>query len=273
MEIFQTFEHNGKSLQLARYETEGSPNLSMAASQDAPGSGKIEIGQLSLSVAKIAPGESLSLTAQVSGNNIAFIYTEILLHDKELGQFYGPIAREYVRAERDIEVQGVSHPEWGTSLNLTVTLIPGMRTLSDGVNSAFACLLPTTYAGHAYQLDGLYTSVDGATQRRARLTFDDAGQLKKVMAFKKQGNSFLPHGLTLAKGDQFNPFVEILTPPSGQNQTWQASRALSTTLTYQGQPFGLNTETLMSTEYLAGLLVQDLDGTLTRQYTPFTLNA
>jgi hypothetical protein len=267
MEIFRTFEHSGRSLQLASNETEGSSNLSVDASLAAPGSGKIEINAL-----KIASGENLTLTARVAGDRIAFIYCEILLHDNELGQYYGPIAREYVRAEKDVEVQGVSHPDWDTTLDLKVTLSPGMRVLSDGVSSAFACLTPTGYANPVYQLDGIYASADETTQRRARLIFDRSGQLTKVMAFKKQGNSFLPHGLTFERGDRFSPFVEVLTPPTDQNQAWQGTRAHSTTLTFQGQPFGLATETLMPAEYLAGLLVQDLDGKITRQYASFSMD-
>lgn len=273
MEVFQTFEYNGKVLQLATYEPASSPRVApaKASSTRAPGAGKFEIGQINLSAAKITAGEELTLTAQITGKNIAFIYTDILLKDKSLDQFYGPLARETIQADRNKETRGISHPDWDDVINLSVRLSPSLHLLTDGVDSAFAFLIPAGYSNSDYRLDGLYTPTGGASPRRARITFDSAGETKDVLVYKEQGSRSMPHELTLKQGDQFAPFVQIFTPPTDENQKWKVTTALSTPLTFRDQPLRWVTEAPMPGEYLVGLLVQDLDGHLTRQYMPFSL--
>ena len=272
MEIFQTFKHNGKVLQLATYEPEASPRPAKTSSTHAPGAGKFKIGRIDLSAEKISAGEELTLTAQINGKNIAYIYSEILFQDKGLNQLYGPVAREYIQAERNKESRGVSRPDWGDAINLTLRLSPGLRLLTDGVDFAFGFLLPEGYGGSDYRLDGLYTMADGATQRRARISFDSNGQTKNIVAYKEQGSRGMPHELMPKPNDQFAPFVQILTPPADEFPTWQIATGLSTPLTFRGQPLRWVTEALMPGDYLVGLLVQDLDGNLTRQYAPLTIS-
>ncbi|MDO8755688.1 MAG: hypothetical protein Q7J80_17475, partial [Anaerolineales bacterium] len=191
---------------------------------------------------------------------------------KSLNQFYGPVAREYIQADRNKESGGVSRPDWDDAINLAVRLNPGLRLLTDGVDSAFGFFLPAGYDSSGYQLDGLYTPADGADQRRARITFDSAGETTDVLAYKEQGGRGTPHALTLRQGDQFTPFVQILTQPADENQTWQVAKGLSTPLTFHGQPLRWAEEPLMPADYLVGLLVQDLDGGFTRKYAPLVVS-
>lgn len=275
MEISRIFEYNGKVLQLATYEPEPSATPpAMVSSVSAPGAGKFEIGTINLSApsAKIAAGETLMLTAQVNGKNIAYIYSEVLFHDTSLNQLYGPVAREYIQADRNKESRGVSHPDWEDTINVAVRLSPGLRLLTDGVDSAFGFLLPAGYGNSEYRLDGLYTPADGAAQRRARITFDGAGETTDVLAYKEQGGRATPHALTLKQDDQFTPFVQILTSSTDENPAWQVTKGLSTPLTFRGQPLRWVEEPLMPGDYLIGLLVQDLDGGLTRKYAPLTVS-
>lgn len=260
MEVFQTFEHNGKVLQIATYESE-SPKPAKASSTRAPGAGKFEIGQINLS-------DDFTLTAQVAGKNIAYIYTEVLLKDKSLDQFYGPVSRVYVQADQDKEIGGINHPDWDDDINLAVTLRPSLHLLTDGVDSAFCFSIPEAYENPNYLLDGLYTPADGAIPRRARITFDSNGKTKEILVFKEQGRLATPHALTPKQGDQFAPFVQILTPPSEEDGKWDVTAALSNLLTFRDQPLCIVAETPIPAEYLIGILVQDLDGGFTRKYVP-----
>ena len=270
MEIFQTFEHNGKVLQLAKYEQKSSPKPK-ASSLRVPGAGDFEIGQISLSANEIVAGEALTLTAQISGRNIAYIYTDILLKDKSSNQFYGPVAREYIQADRNKENHGISHPDWDKAINLSVKLSPGLRLVSDGADFAFAFAIPEGYNTSDYRLDGLYTSSDGTAPLRVRITFDNMGETKDVFAYKEQGTSSTPHELKPKQGDQFTPFVQILIPPAGENGKWETTTALSNPLTFSDQPLRIVTEAPMPAEYFVGLLAQDLDGGLVRKYAPLTV--
>jgi hypothetical protein len=270
MEIFQTFEYKGRVLQLAKYEPEiiSRATSTKAARVRAPGAGKFEIGQIDLS----ASDEEFTLTTQVSGKNIAYIYTEILLKDKSLDQFYGPVAREYIQADRDKEIGGNNHPVWDDTINLSVRLRPSMHLLTNGVDSAFGFLIPEGYRNSDHRLDGLYTPADGIP-RRARITFDSNDEIKDMVAYKEQGRRSTPHAITPEQGDQFTPFVQILTLPerAKENGKWEATTALSTPLTFHDQSLRVVTEAPMPADYLVGILIQDLDGKLTRKYIPLTI--
>jgi len=260
MSIIQTFEHNGKSLQLTAYKPASSPKPAKSPSVRAPGAGKFEIGQVSLS-------DDFTLTAQVSGKNIAYIFTEILLKDGK--QYHGPVTREYIRADKNKETAGISRPDWDDTINLSVKLRPSLTLLTDGVDSAFAFAAPTGYGVAGCWLDGHYTSAE--SQTRARITFDSDGALriKEILAFKEKGMRSTPHSLKPKPGDTFAPFVQVLT--AEDNGKWKVTAALSTLLTFGDQSLQLITEAPMPAEYLAGILAQDLDGGFTRKYVPFTV--
>ena len=265
MEVLQTFEHNGKLLQIAAYESE-SPKPAKTSSIRVPGAGEFEIGQVNLA-------DDFTLTAQVTGKNIAYIYTEILLKDKNLDQFYGPVSRVYIQADRDKEIGGINHPDWEDDINLAVTIRPSLHLLTDGVDSAFCFSIPEAYENPNYQLDGLYTPVDGAAPRRARITFDSNGKTKEILAYKEQGRIATPHTLTPNQDDQFAPFVQILTPTAraAEDGKWDVTTALSNPLTFRDQPLCIVAETPMPAEYLVGILIQDLDGGFSRKYVPLTI--
>jgi hypothetical protein len=265
MEVFQTFEYKGKVLQLITYNPE-SRKPSKALSVRAPGAGKFDISQINLS-------DEFTLTAQVSGKNIAYIYTEILLKDKSLNQFYGPVAREHIHADRDKETGGVSYPDWDDTINLAVTLRPSLRLLTDGVDSAFGFCIPEGYNNPNSCLEGVYTPADKVTPRRARITFNNNGETKEILTFKEQGRRSTLHTLTPKHGDQFAPIIQILTPPADEDGKWEVATALSNPLTFREQSLRMVTESPMPAEYLIGILIQDLDGKLTRKYVPLTINS
>jgi hypothetical protein len=92
-----------------------------------------------------------------------------------------------------------------------------------------------------------------------------------MLVYKERGGHSAPHALTISLGDQFSPFVQILTCTSSEKPVWQVTRGISTALTWREAGFRWAAETPMPGEYLLGLVVQDLDGARTRQYTTFTL--
>ncbi len=273
MDILRTFEHNGRALKVAAYEPEtiATPSF-FGSSVIAPGTGKFEISPLSLSAEKIAPGESLTLCAQITGENIAFIYSEILLYDSEQGQFYGPMAQEYVLSGKNAEVQGVVYPVWEAEIKLAINISPSLRILSDGADSAFAFMRPEGYGQAGYQLDGLFTRAGSDNRRRGRLKFGSVGEVTSMLIYKERGGRSAPHALTISSGDQFSPFVQILTCSNNEKPVWQVTRGISTGLTWRDEGFRWTEETPIPGEYLLGLVVQDLDGLRTRQYAPFTLD-
>ena len=265
MDIIKTFEYRGRVLQLTEYDP-GAPTKPVRTA--APGAGKFEIESVSLPAANVSAGEAIRLSARVTGKNIAYIYTELLLYDKALNQAYGPLVREHVQAERTRTTRGATRPDWDSPLDLSITLHPGLRLLTDGADFTFGFFLPEGYDDPDSRLDGLYTSADGKTSRRARLSVDSSGAAKSMTAFKEQRGRSMPAALTLRPGDQFAPFVQILTRSGDE---WQGRTCLSTPLTFRGETFHWVEEPLMPGDYLAGLLVEDLDGKLARKYASLTV--
>ena len=264
MDVFAKYEHKGAALQVGRYEP-ASPKPEKRRPLRVPGAGKLEIGRLEVG----GKGQEPRLTAQISGTNIAYIYTEILLKDQDHERYYGPVAREHVRAARSRQTRGVDRPDWGDPVDLTVDLRPSLRMITDGVDSAFCFAVPERYGASDYRLEGLYATAGGGDPLRAVLTFDGSGKIKRLVAHREQSRRSTPHMLTPKQGDRFTPFVQVLTPAGGGD--WEVETALSTPLTLGDQPLRVVTEAPMPGTYLAGVVVEDLDGGLTRKYVPLDI--
>ncbi len=273
MELVRTFEHQGQVLQVMASESD-TPALSShwETGLAAPGTGRFEIGPLTLSATEIVPGESLTLYAQIRGDNIAFIYTEVLLADKEVGHCYGPVAHEYVRCDKNTEVHGVLYPVWDSEINLALNITPSLRLLTDGVDAALAFMRPAGYGQTGYQLEGRLTRAGTESQHRVRVILDGSGEITHVLAYQERGGRSIPHAVRLGPGDRFSPFVQILTCPEAENPTGQVARGLSNALTWSAAAFRWVEVAPIAGEYLIGLVVEDLDGVQTRQYAAFSLN-
>jgi len=257
MTIPKTFDHKGRALKLSAYDAPAKPAKKPSARR-APGrfAGDFEISQLAFA--------DDTLTAQVSGKHIAYLFVEILMKDE--GKFYGPILREYIEAAWDDQTGGVLRPNWSDPISLSIPLRPGLTLLTDGVDSAFAFCIPAGYRLSGCHLDGQYTSTE--SQSRARIVFDGDGNIKEILAFKQQRMKSMPRSVTPKPGDTFAPFVQVLTE---EDDSWKNETVLSTPLTFGEQPFHLEKESPIPGEYLAGILVQDLDGGFTRKYVPFNV--
>ena len=264
MTNLRSFEYKSRVLTLTAYNAPVKPARKPAVRR-APGAGIFEITQLDL----IRSGEELTLKVEVSGKNIAYLFAEILMKDGE--QCYGPVLREYIHADREKETSGVKRPDWDESSSLSIQLHPSLTLLTDDTAATFAFAYPEGYGVSGRWLDGQYTSA--GKQSRARINFNHDGKINEILAFKEQRMKSTPHALTPKPADTFAPFVQVLTPPKEAGSKWEAAIALSTPLTFSEQPFRLEKETLMPGEYLVGIVIQDLDGGLTRRYTPFTVES
>jgi hypothetical protein len=253
------FEHNGRVLKIAGYNAPAG-----VLTARAPDAGKFQVGQVDL----LQSEKELALKIQISGKGVAYMFSEILFEAGK--QYYGPISRKYISAQKDKEIGGVTRPDWDETIKILITLQLRLTLLTDGVNSAFAFAIPQSYGVSGCRLDGQYAGAE--SQMRARISFDGAGDIFAITAFKEQGLKSIPYALTPKPGDTFAPFVQVFTPPADDSEKWETKAALSTALTFGEKPFQLITESPIPGEYLAGFLIQDLDGGLTREYVPFTLD-
>ncbi|HNT74642.1 MAG TPA: hypothetical protein PKH77_06460 [Anaerolineae bacterium] len=270
MTISHKFTYNNRSFTL---HIPAPPERLAPRDLSAPGAGAIAIEQLRLSPAALSPDQDVTLTAVVRGAAIAHIFVEVLLDDAEQGYAYGPVYRAYLRAANQEELGGVLRPIWPETVAVAVMLRPTLRVLSDGVASAFAFATPEAYAAPeatTYRLSGRFSSAGSDISRSAHLCFDHAGQMTGMIGMGSLGSAGA-RALNPQPGDTFTPEGQVLLPPQQPGDAWGEGVCQMTPLTFPETPFRWETCPLPPHTYLAGLVVADLDGGLTRQYAPFTL--
>ena len=72
-------------------------------------------------------------------------------------------------------------------------------------------------------IDGLYTTADGQTTRDAKMFFDSAGKMDRLLGFRKFGRG-APRAITPRLGDHFTPFAQALVPSRDEAAGWQRER-------------------------------------------------
>jgi hypothetical protein len=270
MALLQTFVHKGRELRLETHETAGaSGGISGGAQRPgvrAPGAGHFEFSGLRAEW----QGETLALSGRVSGNNLAYLYSEVLLKDPEQDRYYGPLMREYVRAGRNERSSGITRPVWDESVDVMVILRPLLRLVTDGARYAFCFAFPEGYSSPGYRQGGLYTLAGESHPMRALLGFSGDGSLKRAIAYAEQDRGTGAKVLTPKQDDRFTPFAQVFTPSTAESG-WDIEAAVTDTLTLGSYPLRVVTERALPGEYLVGVLAQDLDGGLFRDYVSATV--
>lgn len=274
MELVRTYIVNDWELKIAFNE----PNNASVPSKliqtlVAPGAAKYQIDTLQLEADKISPGESLKLSVQISGENIAFLFTEIYFKDQEYDYYYGPLMQEHVRSAVEKEITGLVHPVWDSEINLSLEISPVIRVLTDGLNAAFAFMHPLEYAQEGCQLEGLFTKKDSGNANRARLKFDLDGEMTDKQIILEKRGRLVTHDLTIKSGDMFIPTVKVLTDFNLSNPKMHSLRGISGTLTKLEDPFHWVDEAALAGDYLLGLVIEDYNGDQYHHYLPFSIEA
>lgn len=283
MDVLHTYEHNGLALTVTGLAEV--PASARIARTRAPGAGGFAIGEVRAAL----HGADVALGAGITGRNVAYVYAEVLLKDPGADRYFGPVVRQHVRAPQERETgvpphSAVVRPDWGTQTDLDVD--PGLdlefdlhvdlTLLSDGRDAVFCFSAPAGYADPDRLVDGMYATAAGTIPFRARVTLGPDGEVRRVVGYKGLTRRALPRPFQPRPGDRFTPFVEVLAPappPKGRGEGWTVSRALTTSLTFGEAGLRAVTQTPLPGDYLAGFLVEDLDGGLARKYAPFTVEA
>lgn len=283
MEAFRTFVHNGRVLRLFDYAiTAGRPTPASglgeapvpaarpeqlrASHAIGPGTGRFAIERVEVS----REGDLVTVGGRIAGRGVAYVYADLLLKDPASERYYGPVARERVAASRFKETRGSIRPVWDDPLEIAAAVTAGLRVLTDRIDHAFCFSTPGAYGDPTRRLEGLYTPSGGGRQSRAVISLGASGEVVKILARRERGGRFLPRPLFPRPGDRFAPFVTVLAP-SGEGGEWSVATALSDEVTFSDTGLHVDVEPLMPGEYLAGLVVQDLDGGIVREYAPLTV--
>ncbi len=127
---FLAFHYNDVSFNLDT-RTEAIP-LASAPSRS-PGQGQISISAITASSQSAAPGQPVTLTAQVDGQNIGYIYLLVGLYDQGANSIFLADS-DYLESAQTREVNGVYYPKWQEdgSFNLQLEWEPTVVEISDG---------------------------------------------------------------------------------------------------------------------------------------------
>jgi hypothetical protein len=245
-----TFNHLGKPLNL----------FTDQASAHAPGKGNVTIKSLSLSENRIIAGQSLTLSAQIEGEQIAHIFVvAYLIKD---GFAYGPIHQEFCTAPLSKTVGDVTYPQWEGKINLLHPLTLETPLLTNGIQQSFGVAVPQTYGAkdqeQQYQVIGWYSQPGTSVHKKARLRFNVAGKLSSIMVVGGK-TARTAREITPQAGDIFIPQarcypMEEDTISMDEGKIMQADEiTLSWTLQRVMQP-------ALPGEVFIGVLLEDMDG-------------
>ena len=240
----------------------------------APGSGEISISQIEASASSVTSGESITLSAEITGSNIGYIYLFTGSYDSESNSIY-VADTDYLESPQSESLNGVYYPVWPESetFRINFEFEPVLFNISDGTHSALALLNPVAYGASAeeaiYSVRGTYTFVDTGEQRTAELYFKD-GNLFQVFGFKGEDTATQPSEITPTIGDTFTITRRWLDLDSS-GQVIQESYDEGNTLTFSGEAFTWELVDAFGGDYLVGFLVSDLDGTIQQAYTQITV--
>jgi len=235
----------------------------------APGAGQISISAIDASNASVSPGESVEFRAEISGDNVGYVYLFTGFYDSGSNSIY-VADTDYLESPNTRELNGVSYPVWpeGGSFVLSFDWEPLLFSISDGEQAELALFNPTAYGANAdeavYVVNGRYTFADTGEQRSAQLYFR-GGRLFQVFGYTGDDTASAPREITPNPGDTFTISQKWMELDSN-GQVTQVVYEDGEILTFGQQPFQWEQVYAPDGQYLVGFLVSDLDGNLTEAY-------
>jgi hypothetical protein len=240
----------------------------------APGAGQISVSQLKTSSATAAPGEPVTISARINGNNVGYVYLFIGYYDQASNSIF-VADTDYLESPDTREVDGVYYPKWSDSgsFNMKFKWDPTVFSISDGDKTVTALFAPQQYGAAAanaiYAVDGLYTFAESSGQLNARLNFRN-GELVSVFGITGQGDTGAPRQITPQAGDTFtllDKWMDLNTDGSVKEVITQAGE----TLTFGAQPFKWIEQYAAAGDYIVGFIVADMDGNTQAAYGQVTV--
>jgi len=247
-------------------------NISRAS--QIPGAGAISVSDISATANRVAPGDVITLSTTITGENIGYIYLFTGLVDTASNSIF-VADTDYVESPTTGTEGGVYYPIWpdAQTFRLNFEFEPLVFTITNGTESGIALLNPVAYGASAeqavYAVDGTYTFSETGETRAAQLLFKDE-YLFRVMGFKGTTTAGDASEITPNPGDTFTISYKWLDLDAN-GAVSKISYSDGDTLTFGSQPFQWKQEWLPSGDYLVGFLVADLDGNVTPVYTNVTV--
>lgn len=242
---------------------------------ESPASGGIELGEVNVSASEIGPEDTITISADVSGSNLAYLYYFVDYYYEEFDS-YLMADIGYLNADYINEVNGMVYPDWedGT-FTIETDWTPTVFYLSDGLTESFIYLEPetygTTYEEDVYILYGLYApGGDPAREQEAMLKFDGNFELRSFWVFTGADGTGAPREAIMREGDTFSVW-QLWQEYNPDTDLWEYAYYLGETLTYTGTPFEVIPYYAFAGSYEVGIMAEDFDGNTTSSYAEITV--
>jgi hypothetical protein len=249
--------------------------VNVSRASQIPGAGTVTVSDISATANRVSPGDVITLSTTISGENIGYIYLFTGLVDTASQSIF-VADTDYLESPTTGSEAGVYYPIWpnAETFKLNFEFEPLIYTITDGTESGIALLNPVSYGASAdqaiYAVDGIYTFSETGETRTAQLLFKDE-YLFQVMGFVGTTTPRAASEITPNQGDTFTITYKWLDLDAN-GKVSKVSTSEGDVLTFGSQPFQWKQEWLPSGDYLVGFLVADLDGNVTPVYTSVTVN-
>ena len=239
-----------------------------------PGGGEVVFNSLTSSAEEITVGDTLTLSVDLSANNIAYVYIYTSYYDSD-SDSYLTTDLDFVSAETSKEIGGVAYPDWGDEAQLTLDVDwePLVWTLSDGETDVIAAAEAEIYgeasADTFYQVWGSYQKARSQQKHDAFLRFDANGVLGGAFIFTSSEEASAPRQIIPQPNDRFTvdeEWLEFDQNPDGEYAYYEGG-----TVTYGEDGFSMVANEAYSGDYSLGIIVEDHDGGRYEEYIAVTV--
>jgi len=240
---------------------------------EAPGAGSdITVAPLETSAEEIGMDDLLTLSTDIQGSNVAYIYLYVSYFDEE-SDSYLTADMQFVGAEETLEIGGVYYPDWGDEVGgIEVDWEPTVYFMSDGETEEFAYFEPETYGlteeEDTYIVRGIYTFADGGDQRDAFIRFGGDGVMRSVFGFTGEDGTGAPREISPQPGDTFTILEEWFEFGESDGEFVDYEGA---TFTFGDKPFEMVPYYAYPGDYILGIIVEDMNGNYYDAYTEVTV--
>jgi hypothetical protein len=246
-----------------------------AAQVVAPGSGEIIVSPLQLSTDNVDIGETVTLSADIEGDNIGYIKFFAGFLDEASNSIY-VADTDYLESGETRAVGGVYYPDWGSGpFTLTFDWEPIVFAINDGEKRVTALFEPEVFGASAddavYSVDGIYTYADGETYRATMYFNNSDGLMREVFGFAGDGTNGAPREIIPTDGDTFTVLEQWLDLGSG-GQPAQSALEPGDTAVFGNQQLAWIDLDAAAGPYVVGFLIEDLDGNVYPVYEEVRVN-
>ena len=237
--------------------------------------GAITVSALEISAVNVDIGETVTLSADIEGENIGYIKFFAGFLDEASNSIY-VADTDYLESGETREIDGVYYPDWGSGpFTLNFDWEPIVFAINDGEKRVTALFEPEVFGASAddavYSVDGIYTYADGETYRATMYFNNDDGMMREVFGFAGDGTNGAPREILPTDGDSFTVLEKWLEPEPG-GQPAQVALEPGETAVFGTQQLAWIDLDAAAGQYVVGFLIEDLDGNVYPVYETVRVN-